>query len=175
MLYDRNMSQPLSSSPSTMVSSFGSPQPSEYMTTPPSTFADSYAMPTPPSLVHQSSDAHLSNKLDAPYSIEPESSNFSDSAIPIAPHLKQNLVYESGQLPAPGPPTSNPYQMQQTAITLPLTEFDPCFALMGDPYFQYSQIPEFYQSPLPGLNQQQQDELMQSLESDSATYGWRFP
>ncbi|KAL9581247.1 MAG: hypothetical protein Q9212_004009 [Teloschistes hypoglaucus] len=175
MFYDRNISQPLSSSPSTMVSSFGSPQPSEYSTTPPSTFANPYTMPTPASLVHQSSDAQLFDNFEAPYSIEPESSKFSDSAIPIAPHLKQNFVYESGQLPAPEPPTSNPYQMQQTAITSPLTEFDPYFALMGDPYFQYSQIPEFYQSPLPGLDQQQQDELMQSLESDSATYGWRLP
>ncbi|KAL9585207.1 MAG: hypothetical protein Q9203_004345 [Teloschistes exilis] len=174
-LDDRNMSQPLSCSPSTMVSSFGSPQSSEYTATPPSTHADPYAMPTPASLVHQSSDDHVFGNLDTPYSIEPESSKFFDSAIPIAPHLKQNLGYKSGQLPAPALPTSNPYQMRQTAITSPLTEFDPYFALMSDPYFQYSQIPDFYQSPLPGLNQQQQDELMQSLESDSATYSWRFP
>ncbi|KAL8661134.1 MAG: hypothetical protein Q9202_005849 [Teloschistes flavicans] len=173
MSFDRNISQPLASSPSTMVSSFGSPQPSEYTATPPSTFADSHAIPSAASLVYQSSDAHASGTPDASYSFEIESSTFPDSNFPVAPHHKRNMIY--GQLPAPSLLTSNPYQMQQTSTTSPLTEFDPYLALMDDPYFQYSQVPEFYQSPLPGLNQQQQDELMQSLESDSATHGWRFP
>ncbi|KAL8691978.1 MAG: hypothetical protein Q9218_002902 [Villophora microphyllina] len=171
---ERNMSQPLASSPSTMDSSFGSPQPSEYTATPPSAFAAPHRMPITASIMHKSSDPETLGTVIAQHSVEAESIKLSDSEF-LASHPSQSTAYDPKKAYSLGLPISNTHQPQQTDIAMPLTEFDPYFALMGDPYFQYSQVPDLYQSTLPGLNQEQQFELMESLESDSATYSWRFP
>ncbi|KAL8738194.1 MAG: hypothetical protein Q9181_000965 [Wetmoreana brouardii] len=172
---ERNLSQPLASSPSTMVSSFGSPQPSEPTATPPSsTLIAPYAIAETTNHDYEAPGPNLMSQHDAHYLVAPEYVKPQGST--VSTHfLDQSSTYHIKQAPLPTPPTSAPYQSRLMDFGPPLTSYDQYFALMGDPYFQYSHPPELNQPSLPSLNREQQGELMRNLESESVTYSWRFP
>lgn len=174
--FERSMSQQLESSPSTMVSSFGSPQPSE------DTASSSPSVFIAPGLPHAGSmtqqhtikevvDPQYARCLVAPETVHlPKTTHPIQNFVPISTHGVEQVP-----LPALQNPTSYSSHQAQIDFSTPLTGYDQYFVMMGDPFFQYFQAPEFHQPPLPTLNQAQQGELMRNLESDSVTYSWRFP
>ena len=173
--FERSVSQPVESSPSTMVSSFGSPQPSE------DTASSSPSVSTnPPQAGHiaqqhfkkENIDLHDVHHLVAFEGVPVSTTNQATH------HFDPISAYNTRQFPLPPPlqhPTSQPMQHAQSDFNTPMTNYDQYFSMIGDPYFQYFQTPEFHQPPLASLNQAQQGELMRNLESDSVTYSWRFP
>ncbi|KAL8705305.1 MAG: hypothetical protein Q9201_001592 [Fulgogasparrea decipioides] len=172
---ERNLSQPLTSSPSTMVSSFSSPQPSEPTATPPSpNLIAPYAISETANHDYESAGLKFLNSHDTHYLLAPGSVKPQRSAFPTQ-FLDQNSTYTAKSTVLPASLSSAPHQSQLMDFNMPLTSYDQYFALMGDPYFQYSHRPELNQPALPSLNQEQQGELMRNLESDSVTYSWRFP
>ena len=181
--FERYESQPSASSPSTMVSSTGSPRPSDIATSPLSSTLATPPAPQPFAStvgpVSQSFNQDTSGQYIS-YDTVP-----SGKPMPLDP-TEMNQPYQSNpgdttiQIPFPAfPAFQDPNQLKslqaQTESAIPLTNYDQYFAIMGDPYFQYFQAPDFYQPSMPCLNQEQQVELMRNLESDSATYSWRFP
>ncbi|KAL8714277.1 MAG: hypothetical protein Q9225_006607 [Loekoesia sp. 1 TL-2023] len=175
--FESNMSQPIESSPSTMVSSFGSPQSSEdTASSSPSVSIAALGLPHAGNITQQHTKQDVVDPQDAHCLAASETAH-----IPKITHPTQNFAPNSTHgvkqvpLPALQNPTSYPLQQAQIDFSTPLTSYDQYFAMMGDPFFQYFQAPEFPQPPLPTLNQAQQGELMRNLESDSVTYSWRFP
>ncbi|KAL8940986.1 MAG: hypothetical protein Q9216_002505 [Gyalolechia sp. 2 TL-2023] len=173
-LFERSTSQPIGSSPSTMASSFGSPQSSE--NTASSSPVVSIATQQPPQAANTAQQHTVQNFLDAYDAHKPEPDYLFGIAYP-SQHPGLTSAYHFKQRPLPASPNPPPHPMQQVQpnFSTPMTVFDQYFAMMGDPFFQYFQAPELQQPPLPSLNQAQQGELMRSLESDSVTYSWRFP
>lgn len=173
VISERNISQPLDSSPSTMMSSLGSPQPSEYTaSSSSSTGVESQGLPKTTHTAHQ----FAKHGLDAHYQVTAESINppkAAHSPLYLGPDATHNV--KQVPLSTLRYPTSHPVPQVQMDFSTPMTSYDHYFAMMGDPYFQYFQAPAFHQPPPPSLNQEQQGELMRNLESDNVTYGWRFP
>lgn len=171
--FERPVSQPVDSSPSTMVSTYGSPQPSDRTaSSSPSTLTEQDVLPT---------TAHQPRPIIKPEPVstrDPRYLMISQAIQPQrAPRYNPDKSYSNAQtsLPAVQHPTCFPSQQAPVDFSTPMASYDRYFALMGDPYFQYFQAPEFHQPPLPSLNQEQQGELMRNLESDNLTYSWRFP
>ncbi|KAL8869159.1 MAG: hypothetical protein Q9174_004477 [Haloplaca sp. 1 TL-2023] len=181
---ERYESQLSASSPSTMISSSGSPRPSDVAASPlSSTLATPPAPPpfaTSVSSVSQSFDRDMSGQYilhdtmpsRKPISFDPAQMN------PVYEPNPGNATIQ--QIPFPVFPAfhdTNQLKSLQShdESAMPLANYDQYFAMMGDPYFQYFQAPDLYQPAMPSLNQEQQVELMRNLESDSATYSWRFP
>ncbi|KAL9597273.1 MAG: hypothetical protein Q9219_005254 [cf. Caloplaca sp. 3 TL-2023] len=178
MPFERDISQPIASSPSTMVSSFGSPQPSEDTAASSPTISNSsQRFPQAGSMAQQHMKWAVSHALDVQHPLE-NKTLASLTTYPAAQHLDPAASHMVKQIPLPAmqtPTLHSTTQQPQLDLSAPTTNFDQYFAMMGDPYFQYFQVPGFHQPPLPSLNQAQQGELMRSLESDSVTYSWRFP
>ncbi|KAL8950697.1 MAG: hypothetical protein Q9222_003283 [Ikaeria aurantiellina] len=171
----RNASQPLASSPSTMVSSYDSPQSSE-----------NAAPPSPSSFVaHRDSlrPATLSDQpgqLAAAYDFDARNAEFPKMAwqpMYSGPPFASHPPNYPKQLPLPSLQDTAPYFAQQAQVdfTTPLSSYENYFALMGDPYLQDFQPPGLRQPSFSSLSQEEQCELMRNLESESVAYSWRFP
>ncbi|KAI4174754.1 MAG: hypothetical protein LQ343_002125 [Gyalolechia ehrenbergii] len=174
MPFKRNMLQPMESSPSTMVSSFGSPQHSEdTVSSSPSVFI---ATQEPPQAAKMAQQHTIQESLNASDAHKPEADHLFGTTYP-AQHLDPISPSHFKQMPLPNlqNPRLHPMQQAQPDFSAPTINYGQYFAMLGDPLFQYFQMPELQRPPLPGLNQAQQGELMKSLESDGVTYSWRFP
>lgn len=169
-----NMSQPIESSPSTMVSSFGSPQPSEdTASSSPSVFTATRELPQAANMAQQ----HAIRGIWQAHDVYNSTADDLLDTKHAVQYQDTSSTHDSRQMPLPAlqHPTSHPMQQAQPDFSAPTTNYDQYFAMMGDPFFQYFQAQELQQPILPSLDQAQQGELMRSLESDSVTYSWRFP
>lgn len=172
--FEGNLLQPMESSPSTMVSSYGSPQPSEdTASSSPSVFIAPRELPQAANIAQQDP---TQGTWKAPNLHKSEADHLPRMTYP-AQYYDSNPTNEFRQMPLPALqyPTSHPVQQAQPDFSAPTTDCDQYFAMIGDPFFQYFQSQDLQQPPLPSLDQAQQGELMRSLESDSVTYSWRFP
>ncbi|KAL8839403.1 MAG: hypothetical protein Q9170_001742 [Blastenia crenularia] len=172
--FERNMSQPTDSSPSTMMSSFGSPQPSEHTAS-----SSPVAMIAAQTRSQEDVQHHVEQELvhlhGVSYLVDPGIAYLSKTGPPIPYIQPAHSNVEQFSLPTLQNPTSHPMQQAQLAFGAPAIDYDQYFAMMGDPFFHYFQAAGLQQPPLASLNEAQQGELMKNLESDSVTYSWRFP
>ncbi|KAL8701522.1 MAG: hypothetical protein Q9224_000460 [Gallowayella concinna] len=154
-LYQMDASLPSTSSPLTIPSLVGSPPLSDNA---PSRYVSSAANVLPSLMAYESTEPS-----DSPYVVTPEAYS-SPSCDTISSH---NIK----QVPLPVFQHVTSYRPESMDTVMPLNSYEQYFASMADPYFQYLQIPDLSQSSWPSLNQQQQVELMNCLESDGVGYG----
>ena len=144
-------------SPSTIVSSLNSPQTSNNVPSP----SPSVANALPNESVQQSShNPKPKSYLTAP---PPNTS--------AAASHKATSTFTTAQLKLPSQRwvPSQSYSISGSPGIM-AQGYDQFFTTMGDPYFQYQQMPYIQQHPMESLNHEQQNELMRTLESDSGRH-----